>query len=122
MMLLTMHLKFGPLDLNLLLSTILYSTLFLFPLQDLDFLSSGLEGRSSNPVGLLFDHLTHPDADLGLESPSLLRWEHHPEKSIKHVVLGKKEIGGAWQVGKNYFYFSRTFSYCMYSLIYMMAQ
>ena len=67
-------------------------------LQDLEFLSSGLEGRSSNPVALLFDNLTHPDADIGMENASILEWRHHTEKSLDHVVLGKMPVGGAWQV------------------------
>jgi thioredoxin reductase len=66
--------------------------------QDLDFLSNGLEGRSSNPVGLLFDAMTHPDADMGMEHESLLNWKNLPEKAIPHVVLGRKKPGGAWQM------------------------
>ena len=31
----------------------------------------GLEGRSTNPVSVLFDALEHPDADLGLQQLSL---------------------------------------------------
>ena len=67
-------------------------------LQDLEYLSSGLEGRSLNPVALLFDALTHPDADTGQDRPSLLEWRHHQDKAIPHVVLGKRLPGGAWQV------------------------
>lgn len=57
-----------------------------------------MEGRSPNPVALLFDSLTHPDADLGCECPSLLEWERHDDKHVPHVVLGKRLPGGAWQV------------------------
>ena len=49
----------------------------------------GLEGRSTNTVSLLFDALLHPDADLGLNSPSLLEWDNMPDLQIDHVVLGK---------------------------------
>ena len=49
----------------------------------------GLEGRSTNTVSLLFDALLHPDADLGINSPSLLEWENMPDLQIDHVVLGK---------------------------------
>ena len=66
--------------------------------QDLEYLSNNLEGRSNNPVAVLFDVLTHPDADVGIEETSLLEWKHHPERAIEHVVLGKSGIGGAWQV------------------------
>ena len=66
--------------------------------QDLDFLSDGLEGRTSNPVSLLLDALTHPDADLGMEHPSLLSWEHHDDREIPHIIVGKNAPGGAWQV------------------------
>ncbi|ELU05894.1 hypothetical protein CAPTEDRAFT_87031, partial [Capitella teleta] len=65
---------------------------------DLEYLSDGIEGRSSNPVALLFDALTHPDADMGIETPSTLRWERKKDKVIDHVVLGKGEEGGVWQM------------------------
>lgn len=61
------------------------------------FLSDNLEGRSSHPVSLLFDTLSNPDADIGIDSPSLLHWKHDPKQEISHVVLGKKEEGGIWQ-------------------------
>ncbi|XP_076332455.1 oxidative stress-induced growth inhibitor 1-like [Tachypleus tridentatus] len=69
------------------------------PIVDLDlqWLSEGLEGRSHNPVSLLFDALSHPNADLGVEQPSVLRWHHQPSRQIDHVVLGKGPPGGAWQ-------------------------
>ena len=44
------------------------------------------------------DALLHPGADGGLDLPSLLSWQYDPEKEIPHVVLGKADIGGAWQV------------------------
>lgn len=65
--------------------------------QDLDYLSEGLEGRSNNPVALLFDVLQRPDADLGLELPSLLDWRHDKENNVNHVVLGSGLPGGVWQ-------------------------
>lgn len=65
--------------------------------QDLEFLSSGLEGRSSNPVSLLFDALNHPDADLGIENPSVLNWRYDCDKEITHTVLGRGLPGGCWQ-------------------------
>jgi len=66
--------------------------------QDLEYLSEGLEGRSPNPVALLFDALTHPDADMGIDSGSLLEWRNDPSRHIPHVVLGKGPVGGAWQM------------------------
>lgn len=42
--------------------------------QDLDYLSAGLEGRTTNPVSLLVDALAHPCADIGLEMEPLLEW------------------------------------------------
>jgi len=66
-------------------------------LQDLKELSEGLEGRSSNPVALLYDILSHPDADTGQDFPSLLNWRFHPEQAIDHVVLGRGPPGGSWQ-------------------------
>ncbi|GFO28801.1 oxidative stress-induced growth inhibitor 2 [Plakobranchus ocellatus] len=65
--------------------------------KDLRYLSDGLEGRSNNPVALLFDQLLHPDADLGVDAPSALDWKHDEQHYIPHVVLGKTRPGGTWQ-------------------------
>jgi len=46
----------------------------------------------------LFDTLANPDADLGAELPSLMRWEFDEKRAVPHVVLGKREEGGIWQV------------------------
>ncbi|KAI5620534.1 oxidative stress-induced growth inhibitor 2, partial [Silurus asotus] len=64
--------------------------------QDLEYLSEGLEGRSGNPVALLFDTLLHPNADLGFEIPSVLQWKLEKQHQIPHLVLGKGTPGGAW--------------------------
>lgn len=40
----------------------------------------------------------HPSADLGLEYPSVVKFEHSPNSSIDHVVIGKGAPGGIWQV------------------------
>ena len=67
-------------------------------LQDLQYLSEGLEGRSKNPVALLFDTLFHPNADVGEEGPSVLKWAN-PEKTdtkCSHVVMGRERPGGQW--------------------------
>lgn len=74
----------------------------LFFLQDLEYLCEGLEGRSSNPVAVLFDSLLLPDSDFGLEHTSPLEWRYEPERAVPHLVLGKGPPGGAWHV--------RTFS------------
>lgn len=68
--------------------------------QDLHYLSDGLEGRTSNPLALLFDALANPHVDVGAQLPSLLRWEFHPEREIPHVVLGRYDEGGIWQVNE----------------------
>lgn len=52
--------------------------------QDLATLADGLEGRSTNPVSLLLDSLTHPCADLGMELPSMVHYKYHPEKKVSH--------------------------------------
>lgn len=65
--------------------------------QDLSYLSEGLEGRSLNPVSVLFDTLNHPQADLGIENPSVISWRYQPNKLVNHVVLGKGVPGGSWQ-------------------------
>ena len=69
----------------------------------LECLSSGLEGRiGGRPLALLMDQLQHPCVDAGLDVPSLLTWksvDQHPEhKVIDHIVLGKGQPGGSWQV------------------------
>lgn len=66
--------------------------------QDLEYLCEGLEGRSSNPVAVLFDSLLLPDSDFGLERVSPLEWRYEPEHVIPHLVLGKGPPGGAWHV------------------------
>ncbi|MBZ3871002.1 Oxidative stress-induced growth inhibitor 2 [Sciurus carolinensis] len=63
---------------------------------DLEYLSEGLEGRSSNPVTVLFDTLLHPDADFGYDYPSILHWKLEQHHYIPHLVLGKGPPGGAW--------------------------
>ncbi|GFT07326.1 oxidative stress-induced growth inhibitor 1 [Nephila pilipes] len=65
--------------------------------QDLVYLSEGLEGRSMNPVSVLFDTLVRPQADLGIENPSVISWKYNSEKALNHVVLGKGIPGGSWQ-------------------------
>uniref|UniRef100_UPI00358FD9C4 oxidative stress-induced growth inhibitor 1 n=1 Tax=Myxine glutinosa TaxID=7769 RepID=UPI00358FD9C4 len=64
--------------------------------QDLDYLSQGLEGRSSNPVSLLLDALLRPDADCGSEEPSLVDWHRDTSCAIPHLVLGRGPPGGSW--------------------------
>ncbi|KAG5274372.1 hypothetical protein AALO_G00135390 [Alosa alosa] len=64
--------------------------------QDLEYLCEGLEGRSSNPVAVLFDSLLLPDSDFGLDYASPLLWRYEPERATPHLVLGKGPPGGAW--------------------------
>ncbi|XP_029287953.1 oxidative stress induced growth inhibitor 1 [Cottoperca gobio] len=64
--------------------------------QDLEYLCEGLEGRSSNPVAVLFDSLLLPNSDFGLEHTSPLEWRYEPEHAVPHLVLGKGPPGGAW--------------------------
>ncbi|XP_030072200.1 oxidative stress-induced growth inhibitor 2 isoform X2 [Microcaecilia unicolor] len=64
--------------------------------QDLEYLSEGLEGRSSNPVAVLFDTLLHPNVDFGYNYPSVLQWKLEQQHYIPHIVLGKGPPGGAW--------------------------
>uniref|UniRef100_UPI00398E7111 oxidative stress induced growth inhibitor 1 n=1 Tax=Pristiophorus japonicus TaxID=55135 RepID=UPI00398E7111 len=64
--------------------------------QDLEYLSEGLEGRSSNPVAVLFDTLLLPDGDYGLDHASPLWWRLETWQSISHLVLGTGSPGGSW--------------------------
>ncbi|XP_034021887.1 oxidative stress induced growth inhibitor 1 isoform X2 [Thalassophryne amazonica] len=66
--------------------------------QDLEYLCEGLEGRSSNPVAVLFDSLLLPDSDFGLDCTSPLEWRYEPARAIPHLVLGKGPPGGAWHM------------------------
>lgn len=74
--------------------------------QDLEYLSEGLEGRSRNPVAVLFDTLLHPNADFGYEFPPVLQWRKDKQQHIPHLVLGKATPGGAWHVSYMAYYFS----------------
>ncbi|XP_063293422.1 oxidative stress-induced growth inhibitor 1 [Pelobates fuscus] len=65
-------------------------------LQDLEYLSEGLEGRSSSPASLLFDTLLRPETDFLGDVDSVLTWKLEPEKAIAHLVLGRDPPGGAW--------------------------
>lgn len=65
--------------------------------QDLKFVAQGLEGRSSNPVSVLLDQLSHPCADQGLDLPPVIEWRHNIKYAVDHIVLGKGPPGGAWQ-------------------------
>jgi hypothetical protein len=65
--------------------------------QDLEFLSDNLDGRSNNPVALLYDALKQPNSDLGIDSPTCLNWKYEPFNEIDHLVIGKAPgPGGAW--------------------------
>ncbi|XP_066493245.1 oxidative stress-induced growth inhibitor 1 [Tiliqua scincoides] len=64
--------------------------------QDIEYLTEGLEGRSSSPVALLFDALLRPDTDFGGTADSVLTWCQQPERAVPHLVLGKTLPGGAW--------------------------
>ncbi|XP_077386443.1 oxidative stress induced growth inhibitor 1 [Festucalex cinctus] len=64
--------------------------------QDLEYLCEGLQGRSSNPVAVLFDSLLLPDGDFGADHTSPLEWRYEPERAVPHLVLGKGPPGGAW--------------------------
>ena len=55
-----------------------------------------MEGRSNNPVALLFDTLNHPGVDVGDKFPSSLEWRYDPTKARSHMVLGKQCPGGCW--------------------------
>ncbi|XP_036400080.1 oxidative stress-induced growth inhibitor 1-like [Megalops cyprinoides] len=65
--------------------------------QDLEYLSEGVDGRTSSPLGLLFDALIRPEGDVGGAAESLLTWRMEPEQRVPHLVLGKGPPGGAWQ-------------------------
>ncbi|KAI1889977.1 hypothetical protein AGOR_G00168460 [Albula goreensis] len=65
--------------------------------QDLEYLSEGLDGRTSSPLGLLFDALVRPEGDQGGTAESQLTWCRELQHSVPHLVLGKGPPGGAWQ-------------------------
>ena len=59
-------------------------------------LSDGLEGRSNNPISVLFDTLMRPNADIGEDHAPSLTWTHDPSKAIPHIVIGNGKPGGSW--------------------------
>lgn len=67
--------------------------------QDLEYLSSGLEGRSSRCVSLLYDALCRPNADLGEQHESCLKWikTNSNQQKVDYLCLGEFSPGGAWQ-------------------------
>lgn len=69
--------------------------------RNLEYLSSGLSGRSINPVSVFLDQLQHPDADLGENKPSCLKWVYNSKNKIDHLVIGKGTPGGAWHSMQN---------------------
>lgn len=60
-------------------------------------MSNGLEGRSSNPVELLFDTLFHPNIDIDFHQKTQLEWQQRPDLAVSHLVVGAGEPGGTWQ-------------------------
>ncbi|XP_067932510.1 oxidative stress-induced growth inhibitor 1-like [Watersipora subatra] len=69
-----------------------------FTEMDLQELSDGLQGRTDNPVALVFDQLCHPYADMGSDIPSQLHWVRQKERAVSHLVIGKEhQPGGVWQ-------------------------
>ena len=61
-------------------------------------MSEGLQGRSTNPVALLFDHLNQPNADAGLCEESTLVWKQSRDRRIPHLVVGRGRSGGSWHL------------------------
>ena len=61
-------------------------------------MSEGLQGRSTNPVALLFDHLNQPNADTGLPEESTLTWRHCRDWRTHHLVVGRGRSGGSWHL------------------------
>ena len=49
---------------------------------------------------MLLDALQKPEADLGLELGSLLEWRQVDEGRVDHLVLGRGQPGGIWQVSR----------------------
>ena len=80
--------------------TLVYANFIPEPLlQDLELLSSGIEGRSGNPVALLYDTLVRPGAELNSTQPSSVRFHKEDEsRVIPHAVFGTGVPGGSWQV------------------------
>lgn len=62
---------------------------------DLLELAQGLDGRTTNPVSLLYDALMRPFADMGMDIEALVKWKRTSQQ-IDHVVLGKGPPGGSW--------------------------
>ena len=63
---------------------------------DFAYLCSGVQGRSINPVSVLFDTLQFPNADFGMNHPSCLKWKYDETNCIDHLVIGQGPPGGSW--------------------------
>lgn len=56
----------------------------------------GMSARAGNPVGRFFDAVHHPVADHGGRHARCMELRRHPERAIRHLVLGRDEPGGSW--------------------------
>lgn len=63
---------------------------------DLPLLSSGLRGRSNNPLALFFDALQHPGVDTGYAAPSCLELRLDANAALSHLVVDPLPPGGSW--------------------------
>lgn len=55
--------------------------------QDLEYLATGLEGRTTNAVSLLMDALLQPYADAGFELEPLIKFRKTGKEVSKHPYL-----------------------------------
>lgn len=62
-----------------------------------------MEGRCKNHISNLVDALNHPNAEVEIGRVSLLEYQCLPEKCVDHVIIGKGEPGGLWQVSEGRF-------------------
>ena len=68
------------------------------PIQpgDVPRLSSGLRGRSNNPLALLFDALQHPGCDSGWQAPPCLELRKDRASALTHLLVDPALPGGSW--------------------------
>ena len=66
------------------------------PIQpgDVPRLSSGLRGRSNNPLALLFDALQHPGCDSGWQAPPCLELRKDRASALTHLLVDPALPGG----------------------------
>lgn len=104
----------NPVSLLVSFSFVLLSLLLLHKIL----LSTGFPNSISGLFLFYFqlDSLQHPCADLGLEMPSMLRYEYHPEKEVSSSILKQNKHINLMTIAIHRFDFIYSFDFFCNSL------